>query len=71
MAACKFFGSEVNVAPFKTDPQVAHHVLSQPLIAVTGDSDLLVYCPFKKPEEYEGVQFKKLIVMKKYSSDEH
>ena len=40
---CKFLGIEVYVSAYEADPQVSFVSLSNGLIAVTGDSDLLAY----------------------------
>ena len=59
-AVCKNMGINVHISAYEADPQVSRASLSQSLVAVTGDSDLLAY----------GVA-RKLVVVKTggYTSD--
>jgi hypothetical protein len=42
-AVCKHLQIDVRISAYEADPQVSHHSMSQSLVAVTGDSDLLAY----------------------------
>ena len=54
---CKYYNIQVIVSAYEADPQVSHLSLSQSLVPVTGDSDLLAY----------GVP-EKIIIVKGYHS---
>ena len=42
-AVCKNMRIKVHISAYETDPQVSHLSISQSVVAVTGDSDLLAY----------------------------